>query len=67
MTWRPIETAPKDGTRILLGCNAEVDAGRYWRSENQRNPRERWVWNGWPKYQPTHWKPLPDPPKRRSA
>ena len=59
--WLPIETAPKNGTRILL-------AGR-WKWEGV-NPA-RWIGaphNGWHKDdgcyfdQPTHWRHLPSPP-----
>ena len=61
--WQPIETAPKDGTQVLLACGSDyVDAGHYWRNANKRNPRERWMWNGWPIFEPTHWQPLPEPP-----
>jgi hypothetical protein len=65
MTWQPIETAPKDGTRVLLANRRYrfVDAGHYWRNANKRHPRKRWVWNGWPRHEPTHWQPLPAPPK----
>lgn len=58
--WKPIETAPRDGTRILLSCPEEMDAGHHWTSADGK--RSRWVWNGWPKYEPTKWMPLPQPP-----
>lgn len=61
--WRPMSTAPKDGTEILLGCPQLVGSGHYWRNASQRNPRERWVWNGYPDHDPTRWMPLPEPPK----
>jgi hypothetical protein len=62
MTWRPIETAPKDGTRILTYC---PKAPEY----DHRAVRENYFKDGtwmlsnstfWP---PTHWMPLPTPPE----
>lgn len=65
MTWQPIETAPKDGTGILLYRRYEgkflhlVDVGE-WQKENEGGPRWAWRYSTW---EPTHWMPLPDPPK----
>lgn len=58
--WQPIETAPKDGTSILLFEPPEL--GRfvgYWNTPRQAfaavlSVKER---------QPTHWMPLPHPPR----
>jgi hypothetical protein len=76
MSWQPIETAPKDGTEVLLfipvnwgetfqevpriGNGNHVEAAWY-------NPTRR-LWlnrlDQWIKEQtPTHWMPLPEPPK----
>jgi hypothetical protein len=62
MTWQPIETAPKYGESILLG-NADEVAEGFWTGK-------KWVlvggdyWNVRAFYnQPTHWMPLPEPPK----
>jgi hypothetical protein len=64
-TWQPIETAPKDGERIMLAdvSDGYVSSGFYDQS----------VWNhGWvtacdrsdaDTIDPTHWMPLPEPPK----
>lgn len=61
MTWQPIETAPKDGKRILLssasGC---MSVGE-------------WSMDGWACgfhllwFGPTHWMPLPPPPNKETA
>jgi hypothetical protein len=67
--WKPIETAPKNGTRILLGrfksdcpmngrCAVDwwslPEDGRGWIGFGKFNPTY------WP---PTHWMPLPPPPE----
>jgi hypothetical protein len=65
MKWQPIETAPKDGTEVLIfqriKDQGEKDLlhlavasweGSYWDDRIDMPP--------WPK--PTHWMPLPDPP-----
>ena len=69
MNWQPIETAPKDGTNILL-CKAPFTAlvGRFdddlgWVDfdEDEDALREVWIEEG-TEYEPTHWMPLPSPP-----
>jgi hypothetical protein len=57
--WQPIDSAPKDGTRILLhpGLKGYSVVGR-------RSLINHW-WESLPgRYQvrPTHWMALPDPP-----
>jgi hypothetical protein len=71
--WQPIETAPKDGTSILVIYEGGQMIVSYWRvTESTTNGTvdyhmERWVtpWMAKPGVEPapTHWQPLPDLPK----
>jgi len=63
MEWQPIETAPKDGMRVML-CSA---IGKIPGWANKRDYYHLAQWNGqhWTPYVPnhwTHWMPLPPPP-----
>lgn len=76
MNWQPIETAPKDGTWILL-CKATDADGKPITGESFGLFVQRAAWwevDGWVDYcamvrdpnvffNPTHWMPLPEPPK----
>lgn len=67
--WRPIETAPKDGTPILAYWPImqiyKVRVGSWQRASH--GPGYWAAWNGGVKFSqrnpPTHWQPLPEPPK----
>lgn len=75
--WQPIETAPKDGTEVLLLVKRR--AGIPWRQlvghfmegghciEDHPPIDEGWYfWTGLSfdkPSEPTHWMPLPEPPK----
>lgn len=58
--WRPIETAPKDGTRMLFRAADHEPAIGWWDYDD-------WLWDcgidlcPLP-FAPTHWQPLPAPP-----
>ena len=61
--WQPIETAPKDGTLVLLyGNGARVQwQVSEWYIEDEFAGWHPW---NWPDYEkPTHWMQLPKPPK----
>lgn len=53
--WLPIESAPKDGTHVLLTDGEMISCG-YW-CGSQHAPR--WMSDSG---EPTHWQPLPEPP-----
>jgi hypothetical protein len=70
--WQPIETAPKDGSCVLVtgrfgGRQRPIPCDAW-----QRTPRIVWfemhrTWLGFPSGkaldgEPTHWRPLPEPP-----
>lgn len=72
MDWRPIETAPKDGTEVLLyGRPPHKDdltcyVGRWGTWDSAGGPSDCWI-SGGPHYRPTHWMPLPAPPDSPSS
>jgi hypothetical protein len=60
--WQPIETAPRDGSRFLAYENRDVSYYPCW----WRN--DYLIWEGWQddwdsEPDPSHWQPLPPPPK----
>jgi len=73
--WRPIETAPKDGTKILVFCHWLGVCGPATWCEDQfaKNPRPFWTHWGTHVWgvsrvrgdQPTHWMPLPSAPGKQ--
>ena len=66
--WQPIETAPKDGSQIVIYwpywssdpfiANYSGDSGG-WEGERCLTPTHA---EAYPERQPTHWMPLPKPP-----
>lgn len=69
MIWRPIETAPKDGSDVLLhrvwGLTTSLppivagwfDNGADWCGWASFEQPDKWI-----EGTPTHWAPLPEPP-----
>lgn len=60
MEWQPIETAPKDGTSIVINTNAHDDGiviARWYRYNGLEAFRD---WDADP-HTPTHWMPIPLP------
>jgi hypothetical protein len=76
--WQPIDTAPKDGTYVLVcgGVTADEDEPRghavaqwsnWLNGRRLKNGRWMFAWYDGGYYgnyeNPTHWQPLPEPPK----
>jgi hypothetical protein len=73
--WQPIETAPKDGTQVLLWVDGHVMLSRWYVHylNGAPNPHRAPEWEQGEMYggfggymgplRPTHWMPLPQPPK----
>lgn len=72
--WRPIETAPKDGTKVLLFWPQRPPADVGWYALDDLPPK-RALEEGFrahgdrciPPEQPTHWRPLPAPPDKEEG
>ena len=72
--WQPIESAPRDGTYILLGYEGSHSEEGRWMGDASRN---HWGETGWFESdddvlcehpsKPTHWRPLPSPQTMESA
>jgi hypothetical protein len=66
--WLPIDSAPKDGTLVLVGeledCGFVLERGGSSIQFYQNVARyEGGKWQAWGQnFQPTHWRPLPPPP-----
>jgi len=63
--WQPIDTAPRDGTIVLAAQGSTIDT-MFWTMSawadgggwvNNINRSDTYV------FDPTHWMPLPEPPK----
>jgi len=74
-TWQPIETEPRDGTKVLAWDGSEMQIG--WTitihhepgvrlKPGAQNPHTFWVYTDeelhYYDFEPTHWQPLPSPP-----
>ena len=66
MNWQQIATAPKDGTRILGWSQDDDQAIIQW-SCKRWDVVHDWESYAWSDYYPTHWMPLPEPPKESDA
>lgn len=65
--WQPIETAPRDGTTVLLyapGWDSPKTGWTYGKDDWQDCPYSR---SGDESYQPTNWMPLPAAPAKQEG
>lgn len=71
LKWQPIETAPKDGTRIIVKAKYFTDDKPVYIAQNWRdtfNGTDDWKGEssvGQIDLQPVEWMPLPDAPEQR--
>jgi len=78
MKWKPIKTAPKDGTEVLLfgkyegeiGLSGEgVIIGRFYETKHPSFGPSKWLGARADYYEveivPSHWSPLPKPPDKK--
>ena len=71
MKWQPIETAPKDGTSILVCIARLLDSHKvvFWNEEAVADEHGLFSWEiedtdtAYHENAFTHWMPLPDPPE----
>ena len=68
--WQPIETAPRDGTRILLFSQKYGPSTGHWSEQKELQEGYFPVEGHWKMHsvlnkeeKPTHWMPLLEPPK----
>jgi hypothetical protein len=66
--WKTIKSAPKDGTRILAWSPDYKDKRSLTRITWWRRPEDGAGYVGWGEFNmqywpPTHWMPLPEPPR----
>lgn len=68
--WRPIESAPKDGTKILIfEPEGEIAIVSYVGAASYGDFPWK-IWGGYSSYRidvPTRWQPLPPPPEERKG
>lgn len=69
MDWQTIDTAPKDGTEILLYYDQEgfmgCVQGWWFSSPKEINDGWEFEWGFIGDPGPTHWMPLPEPPESK--
>jgi len=65
ISWLPIETAPRDGTSVLLYDSEEgIGVGHWVEGDDEFGVDRFWVAFTTTCSSPTHWMPLPEPPQK---
>ena len=62
MEWQPIETAPKDGAKILAYADGSMTVVYWLECGDNWELAESGSWAESGEWEPTHWMPLPLPP-----
>lgn len=68
MDWKPIETAPEDGTRVLATWSSTWAQGSPHVEVCECGEAGEWFYSydgDAPGLPPTHWMPLPKPPQEK--
>jgi len=67
--WQPIETAPRGGKSFLVWCPDRLNIYLVWRSDKVGAEMTHFGSHSSQSLTetPTHWMPLPDPPKEQAA
>ena len=61
--WQPIETAPKDGTRVLVVERGTVSIADWFDGNGWEPGACWWATDSGSLRDVTHWMPLPEPPR----
>ena len=67
MEWQPIETAPKDGSVIIVWYFSPLFARWCYVGKGEKKgwaSQDYWLSDDFEEYKPTHWMPLPQPPTK---
>lgn len=67
MTWKPISSAPRDGTSVIVYSKEVHDFDDPTSVSHWSEFNNAWCFSHYDRYlgpeNPTHWMPLPEPPK----
>ena len=64
--WQTMDSAPKDGTSVLVNVGIGISIGEYLKGFHPWNDGAWWIEGGQTTGVPTHWQPLPAAPKEQA-